>query len=409
MNRVSRWIGALVVLLLLSTTGCDLVDQARHDLSQPSASSAQATPQANSPTAGATPGPGTTAQQPSARPTQTSQANGRAVGSSGTVLSVSDVAKRVSPAVVQVVTEQGAGRVSPLGLRDVQTGIGSGVIFDPKGYILTNNHVVANANTIGVALSDGRTFDAKLVGADPDTDLAVIQIQGSNLPVAELGDSDRLSVGDGVVAIGNALGLPGGATVTAGVVSALGRTVQEPTDQQGPMQGQGEPGAVLYDAIQTGAAINPGNSGGPLVNLQGQVIGINTLVASMAEPGVPAQGIGFAIAINTAKPIADQLVSTGHAVHPYIGILFQWAGATAILQRNANKQEGVLVQQVVSGSPAAKAGLQRGDVITKIDGQDIKDEATLPKTIQKHKPGDTVQLTVERDNQERTIQVTLAQ
>ncbi len=403
MKRPSIWFGALVALLLIGATGCDVVEQARHNLAEPQAQSNKATPQANTPGVAATATPGTTAQQSRAPQSQASQGNGRVTTPAGQPLSVSEVAKRVSPAVVQIVTEQSTGRNGLLRGREIQQGIGSGVIFDPKGYILTNNHVVAGARTIDVALSDGRTFDGRLVGADPDTDLAVVQISGDNLPVAPLGNSDQLAVGDAVVAIGNALGLPGGATVTAGVVSALGRTVQEPSDQPGE-----DPGAVLYDVIQTDAAINPGNSGGPLVNLEGQVIGINTLVAGMAEPGVPAQGIGFAIAINTAKPIADQLVATGRAIHPYLGILFQWQGGATARQRGTN-QQGVLVQQVVSGSPAAKAGLQRGDVITRVDGTPIKDEATLPKTIQKHRPGDSVQLTVVRDNQERNVSVTLAE
>jgi serine protease Do len=240
------------------------------------------------------------------------------------------------------------------------------------------------------------------VGTDPDTDLAVLQIQGDNLPTAALGNSDQLGVGDQVVAIGNALGLPGGPTVTTGVVSALGRSIQEPAGDQG------EPGAVLYDVIQTDAAINPGNSGGPLVDMNGHVIGINTMIAGLAEPGVPAQGIGFAIAISSARPVADQLATTGRAVHPYIGVAFQWAGgATARQLRSAGKQ-GVLVQRVSSNSPAAKAGLQEGDVITAVDGQRLTEEASLPKFIRKRRSGDTIQLTVVRDDQERAVAVTLA-
>ena len=319
-----------------------------------------------------------------------------------------EVAEKVRPAVVQIVTEQAAagGRSDRQGGRGAQTGIGSGVLFDSAGYILTNHHVVADARTIDVALPDGRTFEAKRVGTDPDTDLAVIRIEGSDLPLAPLGDSDQLAVGDGVVAIGNALGLPGGATVTAGVASALGRTVQEPSSS-----GNGnDSGAVLYDVIQTDAAINPGNSGGALVNMRGEVIGINTLVASMAEPGVPAQGIGFAIAINTAKPIADQLVASGRAIHPYLGVLFQWAGGASARQQGIAQKPGVVIQRVVNGSPAARAGLQRGDVVTQIDGQPLKDEAALPKTIQKHRPGESVDLTVvSNNNQERTVRVTLAE
>jgi serine protease Do len=411
MNRVSPWVAALAALLVLGSTGCDVVEQARHALPEPTA------PSANAPDSSGTSGnaaPGAAAPAPNARPAP-ADTNARPAAPNTTArtvslptdgqLTVREVAEKVRPAVVQVVTEQAAGRSDPLGGRGTQTGIGSGVLFDPSGLILTNHHVVADARTIDVALPDGRTFDAKRVGNDPDTDLAVIRIEGSNLPIAPLGDSDQLAVGDGVVAIGNALGLPGGATVTAGVASALGRTVQEPS---GSNNDNG--GAVLYDVIQTDAAINPGNSGGALVNMRGEVIGINTLVASMAEPGVPAQGIGFAIAINTAKPIADQLVANGRAIHPYLGVLFQWAGGATARQRGVDQKPGVLIQRVVNGSPAARAGLQRGDVVTQIDGQPIKDEAALPKTIQKHRPGDTVDLTVVNNNdQERTVRVTLAE
>jgi S1-C subfamily serine protease len=252
-------------------------------------------------------------------------------------------------------------------------------------------------------LPDGRTFDARPVGTDPDTDLAVLQIPSGNLPVAPLGDSDRLAVGDGVVAIGNALGLPGGPTVTTGVVSALGRTVQEPASETD------EPGPVLYDVIQTDAAINPGNSGGPLVNLAGEVVGINTLIAGTTDSGIRAQGIGFAIAINTAKPIAEQLVTLGRAVHPYLGIVFQWVGGASARQLRSDGQQGVLIERVQPGSPAAQAGLQRGDIITQVDGQLLRDEATLPKEIQKHRPGDTLELTVVRGDTERTVRVTLAE
>jgi S1-C subfamily serine protease len=415
MNRISPWVAALAALILLGSTACDVVEQARHALPEPT------TPTANAPATAGTPGttaPGAAAPTPSSRGAP-ADANARPAPANSTarasgaptdgLLSVREVSEKVRPAVVQIVTEQAAaGRSNALGARGVQTGIGSGVLFDAKGYILTNHHVVADARTIDVALPDGRTFDAKLVGSDPDTDLAVIHIDGSNLPTAPLGDSDQVAVGDGVVAIGNALGLPGGATVTAGVASALGRTVQEPSSSG---NGNGnDSGAVLYDVIQTDAAINPGNSGGPLVDMAGRVIGINTLVAAQAEPGVPAQGIGFAIAINTAKPIADQLVSTGRAIHPYMGVLFQWAGGASARQQGLSQKPGVVIQRVVNGSPAARAGLQRGDVVTQIDGQPIKDEAALPKLIQKHHPGDSVDLTVvSNNNQERTVRVTLAE
>ncbi len=316
--------------------------------------------------------------------------------------SVRRVAEQVKPAVVQITSQQ-----QPIGALDQavpQTGVGSGVIYDPAGYILTNNHVVAGADSLTVALPDGRSFDGKLVGGDPQTDLAVVQIQGSSLPVAQLGDSGQLAVGDWVVAIGNALALPGGPTVTAGVVSALGRSVQEPGDQQ-----TGSAGPFLYDLIQTDASINPGNSGGALVNLSGQVVGINTLVAGIAEPGVQAQGIGFAIAMNSAKPIAQQLVSTGKAVHPFLGISYTALTPSIARQLGVQDGTGVVVMQVMPNSPADKAGLKARDVIREIDGQKITDETTLGRVLNTHKPGDTVTLTVQRGSQTMQVKVTLAE
>jgi S1-C subfamily serine protease len=199
---------------------------------------------------------------------------------------IREVAQKVKPAVVQITNEQTQVDMFTQQPFTVPAGVGSGVIYDSQGHILTNDHVVAGAQTLLVSLPDGRSFQAKLIGADPLTDLAVLQISGSNLPVAEIGDSSQLQVGDWVVAIGNALALPGGPTVSAGVVSALGRTVQEPGSNS---TGNGP---FLFDVIQTDAPINPGNSGGPLVNLAGQVIGLNTLVAGQAEPGCRPRGSG---------------------------------------------------------------------------------------------------------------------
>ena len=315
---------------------------------------------------------------------------------------VRNVAEAVKPAIVQITTQQQS--IGAFDQAIPQTGVGSGVIYDSQGDILTNNHVVAGAQSLTVALPDGRTFDGKLVGADPLTDLAVVKINGSDLPVAQLGDSSQLAVGDWVVAIGNALALPGGPTVTAGVVSALGRSVQEPPDPQ-----TGQAGPYLYDLIQTDASINPGNSGGALVNLQGQVVGINTLVAWVAEPGVQAQGIGFAIAMNSAKPIAEQLVSTGKAIHPFVGISYAALTPSIARQLGIQDGQGIVVAQVVPGSPADKAGLKRYDVITQVDDQKITDESVLGRVLSTHKPGDTVTLQVQRGSQSMQVKVTLAE
>lgn len=209
-------------------------------------------------------------------------------------------------------------------------------------------------------------------------------------------------MGDWVVAIGNALALPGGPTVSAGVAGALGRTVQEPGDSPNSA------GPYLFDVIQTDAPINPGNSGGPLVNLQGQVIGINTLVAGQAEPGVQAEGIGFTISIATAKPIADQLVATGHVVHPYIGVAVAPLNPVITRRLGINAKNGVLIVAVQQGSPSAVAGLQTRDVVTQIDGADVADDSAFAKIINSHKPGDTITLTVLRGQQALELKVSMA-
>ena len=326
---------------------------------------------------------------------------------------IREVVDRVKPAVVQITNEQ--VQVDQFNAPfAVPAGVGSGAIYDSQGHILTNNHVVEGAQRLLVSLPDGRSFDGDLVGRDPQTDLAVVQISGDNLPVVQLGDSRQVQVGDWVVAIGNALALPGGPTITAGVVSALGRTVQEPA---GPGPGGGGPGQAqaqaagpfLFDVIQTDAPINPGNSGGPLLDLQGRLVGINTLVAGQAEPGVQAQGIGFAIAIATAKPIADQLVASGRVVHPFLGIRYVPLNPAIARQLGVQARDGVVVGQVDPGSPAAAAGLQPRDVITQIDGQALKGDSALAEAVNAHKPGDSITLTVLRGGQQLSLRVTLGQ
>lgn len=327
-----------------------------------------------------------------------------AVPSAGDFASaIRQVTEAVEPSVVQITNEQVQFNFFSQQSNTVPAGVGSGIIFDNQGHILTNNHVVAGASKLLVSLPDGRSFKAKLIGQDPQTDLAVVQISGKNLPVAKIGDSSKLQVGDWVVAIGNALALPGGPTVTAGVVSALGRTVQEPSTSSGP-------GPFLFDVIQTDAPINPGNSGGPLVNLNNEVIGINTLVAASAgSSGIQAQGIGFAIAMSTAKPIAEQLIATGKVVHAYLGILYQPINPAIAAQLGIQETYGVIIVQVDPGSPAANAGLQAQDVITQVDNQKLVGESDLAKILSNHKSGDTLTLTVYRGNQKKEIKVTLGQ
>jgi S1-C subfamily serine protease len=383
-----------ILVLVLVAAGCSPIYAA----TQPTSVPAPATPTAaTTPPVTATPAPAsqaasaTVAADPPAAPLSASD-----FGSA-----IRLVAQKVKPAVVQITNEQ--SQVDQFNQPfDVPAGVGSGVIYDKQGHILTNNHVVEGAQQLLVALPDGRSFQAKLIGRDPMTDLAVVQISGSNLPIADLGDSNQLQVGDWVVAIGNALALDGGPTVTAGVVSALGRTVQEPSDTsaQGP---------YLFDVIQTSAPINPGNSGGPLVNLAGQVVGINTLVAGQAEPGVPAQGIGFAISLAAAKPIADQLVATGKVIYPYLGLSDVDLNPAIAAQLRITEQEGIVIRRVARGSPADTAGLQRLDVITAVDGKSLPGDSELQRMLRDHKPGDTLTLSVIRGTQKLTVKVVLGE
>jgi serine protease Do len=311
-----------------------------------------------------------------------------------------DVVKAAEPAIVQVTNQQvQVGQFNQQAT--VPAGVGSGVIYDDQGHIITNNHVVAGASGLLVSLPDGRSFKATLVGADPQTDLAVLQIKGDNLPVAKLGDSSKLAPGDWTIAIGNALALPGGPTVTVGVVSALGRTVQEPGAQQG------QAGPFLFSVIQTDAAINPGNSGGALTDANGEVVGINTLVATQAEPGVAAQNIGFAIAINTVKPIADELVANGKVVHPFLGVSYVPLTPALAAQLNSSEKQGAIITQVAPGSPADAAGLKARDIVTKLDGKALDTESALAEGLNGHKPGDKVTLTVVRDGKSEEMSVTL--
>ncbi len=332
---------------------------------------------------------------------ETQTGTGAAAGASSFASAIRDVAQKVRPAVVQVTNEQVqiGGFNQPF---TVPAGVGSGVIYDNQGHILTNDHVIEGAQRLTVSLPDGRNFKARLVGRDPQTDLAVLQISGDKLPVASLGSSRRLQVGDWVVAIGNALALPGGPTVSHGVVSALGRSVQEPGSTNGQTAGP-----YLFDLIQTDAPINPGNSGGPLIDLNGNVVGINTLVAGQAEPGVQAQGIGFAIAIDTAKPIADQHVSTGHVIHPYLGLSYVPLNPSIAAQIGIQQTQGVVVADVSPGSPASQAGLQPYDVITAIDNTPLRSDSDLAQFVNQHKPGDVLSLSVIRNNQNMTAKLTL--
>jgi serine protease Do len=267
-------------------------------------------------------------------------------------------------------------------------GQGSGFVISEDGYILTNNHVVQDASRVTVTLADGREFEAEVIGTDPRSDVAVIKIDGRNLPKLQMGDSDGAEVGEWVLAIGSPFGLSG--TVTSGIVSAKGRDSMGITDYE--------------DFIQTDAAINPGNSGGPLVNLKGEVIGINTAIAS--RTGV-YNGIGFAIPINMARSICDQLIEDGTVERGYLGIMIQ--KLTPDLARSFSLEEasGVLVGDVPADSPADEAGLQPGDVIVEFDGKRVQDLGSFRNLVAATAPETSVKIAVLRDGTRRELNVTL--
>ncbi|MFC3980927.1 S1C family serine protease [Streptosporangium jomthongense] len=319
----------------------------------------------------------------------------------GSFATVADVAKAVQPSVVSIEVKSANG-----------SGDGSGVLLSADGLILTNNHVVTLGGQVGtngsmtVKFSDGKTASARVVGTDPATDLAVIRAENvSNLTKATIGDSDKVRVGDSVLAIGSPLGLSG--SVTAGIVSALNRTVTVGGEQRqqlppgwGGMQQQQQGGGTttIGGAIQTDAAINPGNSGGALVNAAGEVVGINSAIATNGGEG--NIGVGFAIPINTAKQVAKQLIDTGKVSHAFLGVSL--ADATGDVA-------GALVNQVTDGSPAAQAGIRQGDLITKINETPVDDGATVVGAIRGLKPGDKVTITYLRDGKPQTATATLVE
>lgn len=268
------------------------------------------------------------------------------------------VARQATPAVVAVA---------------VRGGSGSGVIVRQDGIIVTNAHVVRNATEVEVGLADGRRVRGRLLGSDPSVDIAVVRVDEANLPAAPLADSDQLEVGQTAIAIGNPIGLE--RTVTTGVVSAVNRSPR---------------GFELGGLIQTDAAINPGNSGGPLLDSQGRVVGINTVIVQGTT------GLGFAIPINLARDIAEQLLTTGRIRRAILGIVPDDLIPELAQQYNLPVREGIIVRQVEPGSPAARAGLQVADIITRIDNQPVTTSGDLRRILRSHRPGDSVRLTVVR-------------
>ena len=304
---------------------------------------------------------------------------------------VVETAKRVGPAVVGITSEVYDRDIFN---RNVEVGqnVGSGVIFDKKGYIVTNNHVVGNNRQVNVALSDGQVVTGKVIGTDAVTDLAVVKIPGSDkLPVAEFGNSDSLQPGETAVAIGNPLGLEFRGTVTVGVISALNRTLDD-VEQQ-------------IKLIQTDAAINPGNSGGALCTADGKVIGINS--AKIAKAGV--EGMGFAIPINQVKTIVSQLISNGHVTRPYLGL---YGIDKTLAARNGiswDHNGGIYVYKIADGSPLDGSDIVRGDYIMQINGKATNSLSELRNVMMNYKPGDKVTITYEHSGHTRTAVVVLGE
>jgi Do/DeqQ family serine protease len=325
---------------------------------------------------------------------------------------IADIVREVEPSVVRINASRTVQTNLPPAFQDpffrqffgenmplppseqIQEGVGSGFITTSDGQIITNAHVVAGADQVQVTLTDGRAFTGEVVGVDPVTDIAVIKIDAEGLPTVKLSDSDRIQPGEWAIAIGNPLGLD--STVTAGIISATGRSSRE----------VGVPDKRV-SFIQTDAAINPGNSGGPLLNLNGEVIGVNTAIIQ------GAQGLGFAIPINTVERISSQLIENGRVEHAYLGI--QMVTLSPEMKENINndpnspftveEENGILIARVVPNSPADRAGLRAGDVITGIDNQAVKEGSEVQQAVERTGVGQNLSITLRRDGREETITV----
>ncbi len=301
--------------------------------------------------------------------------------------SIADVVAAVKPSVVAINTE--ITTLDFFNQESTQEAAGSGWIISEDGYIVTNNHMVEGAQSITVILDDGSLYDAQIVGTDPLTDLAVVKIEAENLQAARVGDSSAMRIGDWVVAIGNSLGQ--GIRATQGIVSRTGVSLQVDMD------------TVLYGLIETDAAINPGNSGGPLVNLAGEVIGINSVKTVQVE----VEGVGYSISTREAMPIIEQLITTGFASHPWLGVSLYPVDQYVIERFGLTIDKGVFIVEVVAGSPADRAGLQSYDVITSFAGKETDTVDELILGIRGASIGEEVEIVYWRDNAEHTTYATL--
>jgi 2-alkenal reductase len=407
-SRMKVWIGvALLLTLIIGIIGGGVAGGgvayilARQQLASASVSSAAPQFVANTQQAvQATPVPAAT-QPTAAVPANVASADAPVVAA----------VQRVSPAVVTVINtlQEGAQPDERLELpfplpdqgpqeREPRA-TGSGVIISEDGYIITNNHVIEGQRSLAVTFADGSRRDAQLVGTDPLNDLAVLKVEGEMPGVAVLGDSEALQPGETAIAIGSPLGNFKN-TVTVGVVSAINRSVAF---------------SGLEGLVQTDAPINSGNSGGPLVNIRGEIIGINTLVVrGNGFSGANAEGLGFAVASNTVRMVSDQIIATGQVIYPYLGVQYRMIDPDIAAEDNLPVQNGALIQSldpnepaIVPGTPADDAGLRDGDIITAIDGEALDAETSLRQLLMQRKPGDTVQLDVQRNNDTLTLDVTL--
>lgn len=310
--------------------------------------------------------------------------------------SVTQTVERVGPAVVTVLS-QIPDQISAFGIISGGISSGSGVIISSEGYIITNYHVIEGAEEVRIILANGTELPVKVIGGDQFSDLAVLKVEGADLPaVAPLGNSDQVKSGETVIAIGSPLG-DFKNTVTTGVISATGRTLDTGN------------GYLMEDLIQTDAAINRGNSGGPLVNLAGQVIGINTLILREGTGGDVVEGLGFSIPSNTVQVVANQLIEQGYVARPYLGIRWQAINPSLAQMYQLPVEWGVYVSQVNSGSPAEVSGIQAGDIITHINGTLLDEDHPYINALFNLVPGDNIQITVARDLQTLEINVTLGQ
>ncbi|HET9200187.1 MAG TPA: trypsin-like peptidase domain-containing protein [Dehalococcoidia bacterium] len=320
--------------------------------------------------------------------------------------SVADVVDKLAPSVVTVQT----ALFDPSSLGDpVPAGAGTGFIWDDEGRIITNFHVIQDptnpltvVDEITITFSNGESAEASVVGFDINTDIAVLDVEDAgDLTPAEIGDLEDVAVGDAVIAMGNALNLEGTPTVTTGIVSALGRTINGVTESGGTIG--------IPDALQTDAAINPGNSGGPLVDDEGRVIGINDQVIRGTETGVPVEGIGFAISIETAQPVIEEIIESGEVNRGFIGIQFVDLTPAVVQGLGLEEARGVAITEIVVGSPADEAGLEENDVIVQIGDVEIEDSGDLSTALLEYRAGDEVEITVIRDGEEETVTLTLGE